>query len=86
MQSGRIRGLIFALLLTTCLFAWGQEKRKIIIDQDAAGPAGTDLQSTLPLNPVSANRGVGHNCRDRRCMAESGGRSYVANARTHRPY
>src|SRR5947207_3701075 len=47
MLSGRIRGLIFASLLTTCLFSWGQEKRRIIIDQDAAGPAGTDLQSTL---------------------------------------
>src|SRR6266566_5496753 len=49
MHSGRIRVLIFALLLTTCLPCWGQEKRKIIIDQDAAGPAGTDLQSTLLL-------------------------------------
>src|SRR5256885_7057887 len=49
MPSGRIRGLIFALLLITCLLSWGQEKRKIIIDQDAAGPAGTDLQSTLLL-------------------------------------
>ena len=27
----------------------GQEKRKVIIDQDEAGPAGTDLQSTLVL-------------------------------------
>jgi inosine-uridine nucleoside N-ribohydrolase len=36
-------------LLTTCLPCWGQAKRKIIIDQDAAGPAGTDLQSTLLL-------------------------------------
>ena len=49
MQSGRIRALIFALLLMTCLSSWGEEKRKIIIDQDAAGPAGTDLQSTLLL-------------------------------------
>jgi inosine-uridine nucleoside N-ribohydrolase len=49
MQSGRIRVVIFALMLTTCLLSWGQEKRKIIIDQDAAGPAGTDLQSTLLL-------------------------------------
>src|SRR5712672_1344811 len=49
MQSGRIRVLIFVLLLTTCLPAWGKEKRKIILDQDAAGPAGTDLQSTLLL-------------------------------------
>ena len=49
MQSGRVRGFIFALLLLACLPSWGQEKRKIIIDQDAAGPAGTDLQSTLLL-------------------------------------
>jgi hypothetical protein len=32
-----------------CLTAWGQEKRKIIIDQDAAGPGGTDQQSILLL-------------------------------------
>jgi len=49
MQSGRIRLFMLALLLTTCLLSWGQNKRKIIIDQDAAGPAGTDLQSTLLL-------------------------------------
>src|SRR5712671_3793258 len=48
-MPGRIRVLIFALLLTTCASSWAQEKRKIIIDQDAAGPAGTDLQSTLLL-------------------------------------
>src|SRR5256885_13997435 len=47
MQSGRIRVFILGLLLTTCLASWGQENRKINIDQDAAGPAGTDLQSTL---------------------------------------
>ena len=29
--------------------ASGQERRKIIVDQDEAGPAGTDLQSTLLL-------------------------------------
>ena len=49
MQSRQKRILFFALLLTTCLSCWGQDKRKIIIDQDAAGPAGTDLQSTLLL-------------------------------------
>jgi len=49
MQSGRVRVLIFALLIASCLPSWGQEKRKIIVDQDAAGPAGTDLQSTLLL-------------------------------------
>src|SRR5882672_6159888 len=49
MQSGRTQGFILALLMATCLSSWGQDKRKIIIDQDAAGPAGTDLQSTLLL-------------------------------------
>ncbi len=49
MYSGRLRIFLFALLLTARLTCWGQDKRKIIIDQDAAGPAGTDLQSTLLL-------------------------------------
>jgi purine nucleosidase len=40
--------LTAAALLMTCLTSWGQ-KRKIIIDQDAAGPAGTDQQSILLL-------------------------------------
>ncbi|MGD0568026.1 MAG: nucleoside hydrolase [Candidatus Sulfotelmatobacter sp.] len=44
-----MRNLIAGLLLTTCLTCWGQAKRKIIIDQDAAGPAGTDQQSMLLL-------------------------------------
>jgi purine nucleosidase len=37
-----------AILLTACLTC-GAEQRKIIIDQDAAGPGGTDLQSILLL-------------------------------------
>jgi purine nucleosidase len=37
------------ILLMSWLTSWGQEKRKIIIDQDAAGPAGTDQQSMLLL-------------------------------------
>src|SRR5258708_17932368 len=49
MYSGRLRIFLFALLLTARLTCWGQDKRRIIIDQDAAGPAGTDLQSTLLL-------------------------------------
>jgi inosine-uridine nucleoside N-ribohydrolase len=36
-------------MLVLSYAASGQERRKIIIDQDAAGPAGTDLQSTLLL-------------------------------------
>jgi len=40
--------ILAALLLTLTVTCWGQ-KRKIIIDQDAAGPAGTDQQSILLL-------------------------------------
>src|ERR1700686_3103986 len=49
MRSSRMRHLAALLMLTTCLACWGQEKRKVIIDQDAAGPAGTDQQSMLLL-------------------------------------
>ncbi len=38
-----------AVLLFTCAAVAAQEKRKIIIDQDAAGPAGTDQQAILLL-------------------------------------
>ena len=41
--------LMTLLLLTSCLLGWSQEKRKLIIDQDAAGPAGTDQTSMLLL-------------------------------------
>ncbi len=47
MKFGRI--WVVATLLMVCLTCWGQEKRKIIIDQDAAGPGGTDQQSILLL-------------------------------------
>lgn len=43
---------VIALLLISSVFSWSQavpSKRKIIIDQDAAGPAGTDQQSMLLL-------------------------------------
>jgi inosine-uridine nucleoside N-ribohydrolase len=45
----RLRYLTITLLFVGCLTCWAQEKRKIIIDQDAAGPAGTDQQSMLLL-------------------------------------
>jgi len=48
MKSRRLWFLTIAILLMTSLTAWSQ-KRKIIIDQDAAGPAGTDQQSILLL-------------------------------------
>jgi purine nucleosidase len=41
--------LLTAVLLLTSLLSYGQGKRKIIIDQDAAGPGGTDQQSMLML-------------------------------------
>lgn len=49
MKANRSWGLTAALLVGTCLTSSAQEKRKIIIDQDAAGPAGTDQQSMLLL-------------------------------------
>lgn len=53
MQTQRMRWLCgFLSVLTLCLSSLAQqqpERRKIIIDQDAAGPAGTDQQSILLL-------------------------------------
>src|SRR5579872_7234409 len=47
MKFGRV--WVVAVLVITCLTCWGEEKRKVIIDQDAAGPGGTDQQSMLLL-------------------------------------
>ena len=47
MEFGRV--WVLAMTLLACLAASGQEKRKIIIDQDAAGPGGTDQQAILML-------------------------------------
>jgi inosine-uridine nucleoside N-ribohydrolase len=47
-----VRLSLVAALFVLCLPCWGQQpsaKRKIIIDQDAAGPGGTDQQSILLL-------------------------------------
>src|SRR5271168_3981086 len=53
MKLERVRDLIAvaAITLTTCLVSQGLDKgtRKIIIDQDAAGPADTDQQAILLL-------------------------------------
>ncbi len=43
------RLLTTALLLAISLTAWSQDKRKIIIDEDGAGPGGTDQQTILML-------------------------------------
>ncbi len=47
MRSGRVWFFTAVAVLASCLTSWGQVKRKVIIDQDAAGPAGTDQQSML---------------------------------------
>src|SRR5258708_23235754 len=49
MKAGRVWFCAASFLLLMSLTSWGQEKRKIIIDQDAAGPGGTDQQSMLLL-------------------------------------
>lgn len=41
--------LLAAVMMLTSFTCWAGERRKIIIDQDAAGPAGTDQQSMLLL-------------------------------------
>ena len=48
MKFGRV-GVLVSALLVLCLAAFGQGKRKIIIDQDGAGPGGTDQQAILML-------------------------------------
>src|SRR5208337_3292315 len=49
MKLGQFLGFITVAILATCLASQGQHKRKIVIDQDAAGPAGTDQQAILLL-------------------------------------
>ena len=41
--------LTAAVLFSICIAAWPQEKRKIVIDQDASGPGGSDQQAILLL-------------------------------------
>ena len=45
----RIATAILVLIPMICLVSQCQDKRKVIIDQDAAGPAGTDQQAILLL-------------------------------------
>src|ERR1700676_5042523 len=52
MRLVRLRRIRIAVLLLTCLPGWSQQssgKRKIIIDQDASGPGGSDQQAILSL-------------------------------------
>jgi purine nucleosidase len=62
MMFGRFRFFfaVASVVLVTCLVSESQDKRKIIIDQDAAGPAGTDQQAILLLiqSPQSEVLGI----------------------------
>src|ERR1700677_3134558 len=49
--------VIFVLIAN--LLSQSQDKRKVIIDQDAAGPAGTDQQSMLLLIQSPQTEGLG---------------------------
>jgi purine nucleosidase len=49
MMRGFLKATGAAVLLLISLHSSAQERRKVIIDQDAAGPAGTDQQSILLL-------------------------------------
>jgi len=49
MKFALFRRFAANVLLLCCVMCGAQEARKIIIDQDAAGPAGTDQQSMLLL-------------------------------------
>jgi purine nucleosidase len=51
MKLSRLLGLIVvaSVVLVTSLRSEGQNRRKVIIDEDAAGPAGTDQQAILLL-------------------------------------
>jgi purine nucleosidase len=59
MKLGRHR-FVAVVVLMSCVTCLGQQKRKIIIDQDAAGPAGTDQQSMLLLiqSPLTEILGI----------------------------
>lgn len=48
MKKPGLRMVAFLLLLASCV-AWGQERRKIIIDEDCSGPGGSNLQTPLVL-------------------------------------
>src|ERR1700741_1223565 len=54
------RVCLLAALSGACAFALqAQGKRKVIIDQDAAGPGGTDMQSILALGNSPEPEGLG---------------------------
>ena len=49
MKLGRAKCAFVAMVIAVTTAAWCAEKQKIIVDQDEAGPGGTDQQATLML-------------------------------------
>src|SRR5438270_9458382 len=49
MSFTRTTPFLWVTLLLCASVAFGQDKRYVIIDQDAAGPGGTDMMSILVL-------------------------------------
>jgi purine nucleosidase len=59
LKRGKYLGVTFGAMLFASLACWGQGKRMVIIDQDAAGPAGTGQQSILLLIQSPQTRVLG---------------------------
>jgi len=49
MKLGRVECAFVAMVVAVTTAAWCADRQKIIIDQDEAGPGGTDQQATLML-------------------------------------
>jgi purine nucleosidase len=49
LRCGVLALMAFCVQFRFQLPSWAQEKRKVIIDQDCAGPGGTDMQAILAL-------------------------------------
>ena len=81
------RRILLILLTLSSALCWTQEhspKRKVIIDQDAAGPAGTDQQSMLLLIQSPQTEVLGITVVTGRRMAERRSRAHLAHAGDHR--
>jgi inosine-uridine nucleoside N-ribohydrolase len=59
LKRGKLFGLTIGALLYASLACWGQGERMVIIDQDAAGPAGTGQQSILLMIQSPQTRVLG---------------------------
>ena len=76
--------LALTLVLASSL-AWAQPHHKVIIDQDCAGPGGSNLQ-TLLMMIQSPQVGAGNHGGDRRCVARRRGGRRALRLHDRRPY